>query len=359
MLIIYITNAFTITPGQIFQNIGTAIKLIPLIFIIVIFWVMIIVNLDKIDFNQDVSQNQESFNVGVNPIALIFMTIPPMLFAFDGFIVAGSLSKESKSRKSFRLAFIFSIAVFGLGDASKEGYGTIANSILNIFGDNIFGEVLSVIASLIILLSIMIGASGYSIITSRMLSDLSIHNAIADKKGKFIAKNKYGVAQNVGLVVMALSFIWLILFMILDGISVSFVQEEGILNASNFSTDLVVIIGFVQYIIIIISAVINRFTNKVKVYKNKLFLPASIFAIVLTTLVVAWFSFTTIAPYQYIMDNSRGTEIYWTKYAIHLFTTVVVFIYFSIASLFIHFNLSKLNKDDLKNKLRLADEYYY
>ena len=208
-------NSFFKKPGKYFQNIGTAIKTVPLFFVILLFLVMIFANLDKINF---------SVPAGIGPTGktnktlLVFMTMPAILFSFDGFILAGALSPEAKTKKTFKIAFvasmifiisvyiIFSVAIFGLSDPSKKDtYGTITNAIMAAMPQA--GKVIAPIVVFIVFTSILTGVSGCSIASARMLSDLSAHNAVVDKKGKLITKNKAGISTYSGLSILLISFL--------------------------------------------------------------------------------------------------------------------------------------------------------
>jgi|GEM_PF-1824337 len=212
--IVSLMNAFFKKPGKYLQNIGTAVKTIPLFFLVILLIVMVFANIEKINFSvpQNVKKNNES-----NPLILIFMTMPAILFSFDGFILGGSLSKEAKNEGTFKLSFIlsmlfiiiiyilFSIAVFGLSDKNHpKTYGTITNAIIATMPNA--GKIIAPIVVFIIFISVLTGVSGCTIACSRMVSDLSVHNSVLDKKGRFITKNKSGVSSAAGMYVFFATF---------------------------------------------------------------------------------------------------------------------------------------------------------
>jgi APA family basic amino acid/polyamine antiporter len=150
MIIIGTMNTVAAKPGRIFQNIGTLVKTLPIVFTVGFLIFVVVTNAGEINFPTDLSTvNGQAIDTTVNPFMLLMISLPPILFSIDGFLFAGSLSKEGKSKKTFPIASIigiitiillyllFTIAVFGLGNPEAGGYGTLSNVIDNQFSDSI------------------------------------------------------------------------------------------------------------------------------------------------------------------------------------------------------------------------------
>lgn len=402
IMIVGIMNSLTTKPGKYLQNVGTVIKTIPLFFVILLFVILVFGNIDSISFANpenpiDVGDSVEGTmspeyqSLAGNHFVLILMTIPAILFSFDGFLLAGALSKESKTPTTFKTAFIvsmifiiaiyllFSLAVFGLGtedteiltgivnDPDAPAYGTINNAVYSgLDGLGIHStsakEGVAITVSSIIVLSIITGASGCFIASSRMMSDLSAHNSLVDKDKLLITKNKYGVSTASGFYTMAMIAMWFIIATSMDSIVISVAPADSTkpLTITGYMTDLIVIGAFLTYGILIVAAIVNRYKkdeNQVKVNKNKAFLPAAYFAAILIFVVTVWFAFTSIAPFGFIMTGEAG-DGYWTIYVAKL----IFFILFILWTVFISvFNIIKSEQmsDDLINDKAEQVKVYY
>ncbi|NQX83120.1 MAG: APC family permease [Mycoplasmataceae bacterium] len=370
---ITLMNTLSTKPGKYLQNIGTAIKTIPLFFIIILFLFLIVSNISSIDFDKETAGIIGEENKDLNSFWLVIMTIPAILFSFDGFLFAGALSKESKSPTTFRTAFIisiifivviyvsFSIAIFGIGvtDTTHGKYGTITNAIFAGISNQVAASIIAPIVSGIIVLSIITGASGCFIAASRNLSDLSIHNAVVDKEMKYITKNKYGVSTGAGAVITLITLFWFVIAVTFDTYLVSN-NISGPLVITGYMTDLIVVGAFTLYGTLIISAIRNRFISKekrVEVKKNKMFIPAAIISSILSLGVTAYFAFVTITPFAVILGgewDSSSWTIYWAKLIFF-----VIFITFTIAVIIINIRNSE-NMDPLliEAKKKQALIYY-
>ncbi len=357
LIIVTMVNANFSKPGKYFQNIGTVVKILPLIFIILLLVVMLMINIDKIDLNQTTTSEYNT----KNPFLLICLTMPAILFSFDGFLLAGSLSKEAKNKKTFRLSAIFSVvsiifiyvlyslSIYGLGDANADNYGDINNTINNVFGaESTATKVLSPMVDFIIFIAIITSASGLSIVGARMLSDLSAHNLVKDSKANLITKNKRGISIFAGISVMCMALLWYSIFQILDNIAIFEGADQ--LSVVGYAGNLVIIVAFLIYSIILIGAMVNRFTKKVKVNKVKGFWFFSIVAVIPTILITFYFAFITIEP---IFSNQNGIVP-----LMQLILFVIFIVVLFIVVLFNEIRISKLSKKDIEFKNKKVDIYY-
>ncbi len=352
LVVVMIINAFTVKPGKYLQNIGTMVKTIPLFFVIIVFIYMIGANADQIQFaTADDLANLDANSGTQSTFTLVMATIPAVLFAFDGFLLAGALSKEAKKPSTFRWAFIlsmvfiiviyltFSVATLGLGQfgevVNADGdflyygnefgaYGTITNTIYSVF-DESKADIISPVINGIITLSILTGVSGCGIAASRSLSDLSAHNTIKDPELKYVHKNRFGVSEGAGLAMMLSTLFW---FVLVTGMDAYISHETGImLSVAGFSSDLVVIGAFFLYSLIILGALFNRMKkkdNRVPVKKNLLFIPAALVGSLLTLLITFYYAYMVFEPV--FADPSDTIAMFKLIYFV-IFMAAIVFLY--------------------------------
>ncbi len=369
-LVMLINSIFT-KPGKYFQNIGTVIKTIPLFFIVIIF-LTVIGNTGFINWpsqselivNGVVDENKAS----TSSLLLLMSTMPAILYSFDGYLMAGELSNEAKGPTYFRIAFIisvifiiiiyilFSVATLGLGslDETLNGgwnYGTINNAIYTLGHRKGWTETgiesVALTTNIIIFISMLTGASGFSIAAYRSLSDLSATQIIKDESNMYVIKNKHGIAQESGYVMTGMTFLWFTLALIMDFIIAETTGQSMVMCdfASNFIT---VGIYFLQTLIIVF-ALVNRFTNKVKTKKNWFFIPAAI----ISSIFVAMVTFVNLFGVFYPV----GGEI-TSVYIIEMVYTLLVFISLGLVYWYQTIKTKQITKEMAIEKEKLVKEYY-
>ncbi len=315
IIIFFITSLF-ITPGKIISIIGTSVKVIPLSFIILIMFIILfggsvgeVGELNHI-FDADAQiNNNASLDPSVydkSPVLRVLLILPPILFAFDGFLYAASLSTEAKTESTYKTAAIFSIifitiifiafslSTFALADSEGGGEAfTISGVIKNIFPNSSW---MVPTISIIIAFSILTATFAYATTSMWTLADSSNNNIVVDKKGSLIKRNKEGNPYKAGFLMLILSLIAIAYMRGLDGIAI-LSDDQGVLvpgsewvsayiGISDFISIFYTVINFSFYTIIILGAFINRFTKKVEVEKSKAFIPASLFAMIGMSLII-------------------------------------------------------------------------
>ena len=151
----------------------------------------------------------------------------------------------------------------------------------------------------IIVISTLTTVSGFFIASARDMSILSSEDLIADPTGKYLRRNKAGVPQNSSLIVLYMTIGWLIVAKSMDAVFIADqlygwtgeVVEFGsaafyATPATDFVADFIVVLAFAAYVLPLIGGVVNRFTNKIEVEKNKSFLPAAILGSTVTLFIV-------------------------------------------------------------------------
>lgn len=389
--ILFVMNSQTTKPGRLLQNIGTSIKTIPLFFLVILLVVLFAKGDVTLPSHQTIVDN---INKGVDPAektshwALILMTLPGILFSVDGFLLAGSLSKESKKPSSFKTAFVISIifiliiyisysfATLALGDPTQAGYGSISNAIFTVFHDNAsLAKGLAITTNAIITLSMLVGISGCIIACMRMYSDLSVHNSITDPNFNSITKNKNGVAVMSGFWVGANVIFWLIVATTFDitglALSKGTVTTTGAMKITGYMTDLIVVGMFLQYAIVIIGGIINRFTNKVETKKNAFFLPAAILAAIMTLAITSYFGYLIIWPDIHSVGDVIGhdgtTDIIATKDEVFnewvawgmVLVFTIIYVAYSFGSFFYFSKKTSTLTEEFKQEKEIASKTYY
>lgn len=356
LIIFSVINSLTTKPGRILQNVGTSIKTIPLFVAIAIFAVMLLTGDLHFKENQEIIQSGfEKNNHGIHGIWLMILTIPPILFSLDGFLIAGLLSKEAKSKTDYRWALViglsfiviiyvlFSMATFGLGNPNDEyfPFGSMPNLIMAVFKNEALANTLMVTMTVIIVISMITAASGCTIAASRIVSDMSEANILRDSKGLLVKRNSSGVSSWAGYTVLGVSMIWAIVFGISDAILyVNGPDGVSYVGATDFASNISVVFAFIIYVFVIGAALANRFSNKVEVEKNKLFWPSAIISISLVTIVSSIALIATIVmPLLSIFDSSLSKQD-----EVQSIINLLMFVFFVTMILVIYFTISYTSK---------------
>ncbi len=364
MGLIIVSNSLTVAPGKAFSNIGMFVKIVPLIFMVVLLFVML--GVGEVGFDKPTYLLSSATAAdGGNSIkfGLILATVPSTLFAFDGFLFAGGLSREGKTPGTFKTAFVtsmifvaviyalYAIAIFGIGtvtdsstgeilaaDGTGTGeflgttasYGTLTNALFSAFGDGTAAKVLAPMMTFMIFISIMTAASGSFIGGQRMLTDISAAGLIADENGEYLKTNRFDIQPVAGLTVTAATFLFLIIGQSFDIILVAVDgANQGVNGITGYATDLNVVFSFSLYTSLILGALINRFTGKVESKKNIAFMPAAFIALALMIVVTIWFTVTLILPIgaaDYTSSDwlSWGAKIAYSGIYVILMVIVVI-----------------------------------
>ncbi len=349
LMTIMAINALMIKPGKYFQNLGTAVKTIPLIFIIVIFIMMIgsgdlhFATNDELFNGTDSSGIKWDNGFTDNPLdgasnakfLALMATMPAVLFSFDGFLLAGNLSREAKKPTTFRAAFIFSIifiiviyllysmAILGMGDYTTDEhgtYGSISNAIYSVYDDDV-AAIIDPTVTTIITISILTGVSGCSITSYRAMADLSTQNIIRDENGEILEKNKSGINANGAFIMIGMSMVWFFIGSMFDTYLTT-TGDGGPLSVVGFSLDMIIVWAYFIYTIVIVFAMLNRFTKKTLVHKRLLFWPAALITTICTFVITVEFAMMVLLP----GDTGMSDPVWKAK----MIYTVIFFIVFAL-----------------------------
>ncbi len=301
MFFAQIVNGLTSKPGKIFQTTGTFIKLIPLFALILIAFIAITASLSGIETNAVFDPTDDINNIdgkGINDengaghyIALIFAVLPGILFSFDGFLYADSLSLEAKKETTYKKALIFSIIfiviiyiLFSLSTMTLAGLdaeGEYAFDTKSIF-ETVFpihGKTIGTVVVILIMISVLVAVNGLATVSSRNLADASHQNLIKDENGVLLRRNHSEAPYNAAFKI----FIFMIMFAFIlragDAIMINWsangeklkyadLESGKDLQLTGIATSLSAVFMFFMYGLILMGGVVNRFTKKVTVQKS-------------------------------------------------------------------------------------------
>ena len=289
---------------------------------------------------------------------LIAVTMIPLSKSILLTRMASSLSPINRgciavSEGSKLKPFLFSISTFALGDINADGYGSIQNVIYSQFEKS--SKWLAPLLSIIITISITTAVSGTIIGTSKLMTDLSASNSIKDTNGRFLKRNNYSATPNSTLAIMILSLFW---FMTLNLLNTIFLvtmdaselkATSNVIPISDFASDLLTVGAFGSYSIVIFGGILNRFTNKVEVKKQKGFLFFAIVTVTTMMIVTIYFAYSIFIPTQGIN----------TTYILKIVFTFIFIISFVISVMLNIKRSETLTEDELEEKEKIKEEYFY
>ncbi|BDV03506.1 MAG: putrescine/ornithine APC transporter [Candidatus Hepatoplasma scabrum] len=308
ILFAFSITIFTTKSGEVIQSFGTITKVLPLFFLLVLLFVSLGLNgnYDNTLINDGAFDPNSDVNTGLsqNGFYHLLLILPAILFAFDGFLFAASLSTEAKSPKTYKRALIiavffitaiyllFSISSFLLGDGngSESNYAIngIIVSIFTKFGLETLGNDLQIIITVVLMISITTAVFGYSLSSMWTLSDSSNLDEIVDKDGLMIRRSYKGIPTMAGTKMLIYSLIALLVMRLLDGIFILVVANNpSTIGMTDYMSNLFTLTNFVMYSFIIIGAISNRFINKVETEKQKGFMICAFFAVIMILLSVS------------------------------------------------------------------------
>ncbi len=364
LIIIFTINALTSKPGKVIQTTGTFIKLIPLLFIVFL-GIVVLPSGEQGSGIDGVFDPESNINSGLKStnlenLEILFLALPSVLFAFDGFIYSATLQNEAKSKNTFKISLVFgillivilylihSLMIFAIGDPNMEGGFTITEILISVFPNNTW---IAPVITILIVISILTTISGFSIMSSRAVVSLSLNNQFVDKKGKLISRNKSGVPSKSCWLLLFITVIWFMVLRVADGILLMDTISNGEESYQTYaltawSTDLVIIFSFFTYAFLILGAVVNRFTKKLEVEKNILFFPASFLSIAIITIITGYFAYDL-----FNFDSLSLFSIF------KIILTISVFVVIGIVWFVSSQKFKKLNASDFTLKKDMINAY--
>ncbi len=397
----FTVNGFYTKPGKYLSNIGTTVKVIPLAFVFFLFVALLMIDMDSLnpifnsDFNGALRDTSNIDNQGVSGLLVFAATMPAIIFVFDGFLTSGSLSKEAKTKTTYRSAVLigiilitvvyltYSLGVFSIGDPFQDelgnaiswseyqtltntdniemngNYGEINNAILSVWEN---AGWLADIVTLTVAISIITSVSGITMSCMRGLADLSANNLIADPEGKAITRNSGNSLPGAMKMVAMLSAGYFVLDTGLDIIAIpvdSWMTSDNfhLTAASDFFSNLTSVGSFIIMGTLLGAGIFNRYTNKVESDRFKVFIPAAVIAILTLSIIVIIYS---IQLFWFETGAEYGTVEYWNyvrSYVVEITVAVLWLIATPIWFFVLKYRQDKVTEEELTNKQTIIDIY--
>ncbi len=278
-------NALTFKPGNVMQMVAIILTLIPLI-------IIIIIGLCTKSAANIPQAHKYLHNKGVSGIII---SLPSVLFAFDGFYYVTNIKGDLKNpRKNLTLSLLFgllfvsllyiliSIAIFSvnLGDNAGDAIQFSHHSFNSVFGKFV---------SVCIVMGSLGGLNGYILSGSRMVRHGARYNLLPLKK-HLIKSNKIDVPHGSTFAVIGIA----ILFTIFSFLFGSFTKigsdnpDGGVFAFINDLSNWQTLLIFIFIGIIIGGAIVNRFTKKIEVQKRRYFLPTAFITVISLAVILIW-----------------------------------------------------------------------
>ena len=124
---------------------------------------------------------------------------------------------------------------------------------------------------------------------------------------------------------------------------------NDVIPISDFASDIITVGAFGSYTIVIFGGVLNRFTNKVEVKKQKGFLVYSIFTMIVMAIVTIYFAYKIFIP-------TNGID---SMYILKLVFTFIFIISFIVAVVINIKKCETLTKEEIEYKEKMKEEYFF
>ncbi|NQX83167.1 MAG: amino acid permease [Mycoplasmataceae bacterium] len=374
IIIIFLINSFFVKPGKAFTMFGSIVKLFPL-FIVILAGLIALLGFvwpanNIFDPNDGINSGLIENGTGTN-ISHLLMILPGVLFAFDGFLYANSMSNETKTPSTFKRAVIISVVFITLtyilfsvmsmtlapGDMDANGnveYQFGISSILSAMFPSM--EWVGDLLMMAIFISIISATFGYAVTSMWSLADYSDTNNLIDKNGRLLRRNKSGNPSGAGIRMLFFSIIAILLMRGFDLITLySYVRwGEGLGVGANeaisstlmtdFTSDIFTVFNFAFYSIIMIGGLNNRFTKKNEIEKIKGFSLFTSFASIIMIGVVGFMIFDIVSSiFNSWFGASDTNGIILSISKLILFITFVAT--FIISSVILDIKINKTSDD--------------
>lgn len=298
MAIFSMANAFTRKPGKIIQIIGLAIKLIPLL-------IGLVLGLTQLGSDNTFSDPKlQSWSAGA-----FFMAIAPIMFSLDGFVYATNLQKEVKYKKQLPKALfasMFFVIVFYVLISISIFAGSTDGNLFTVFDNTLPGWMIKIVYVLIVM-SAIVSLNGMTLAATNYIS--------AGVEDGFFFFNKKVSIKTSGIIQYIISAT-VYLICLLVGYAVY--NDNPIYIIDGFST-VITVFNFLFYGIVIVLAMINRKTNKVKTDRVRFFWPC---AIISASLIFAFISVIIVGYFAALAVDPRGV-VRWFIIGFALFMVLI------------------------------------
>ncbi len=279
---------------------GTFVKLLPLLMIIVMMALVGFgLNFGEVEKYNSIFDPNAAINSGLgeNSVMNFFLILPPIMFTFDGFLLANSLSGEAKSKSTMKRASIIAMMIvilvyllFSISTLllSPNGDYEITSITHSLFPS---APIVADLVLVAIIISIMSSALATAFTNLYMTSTSSLTNQLVDRDGEFLKRSKTTMPYNAIKMFFVIAISWLFVLRLFDLFGILLLDGAEALfyyGMTNYITNMSTTINFVIYGILIAGAMNNRRTKRFESDRGKSFYPASIFAISLITIITVF-----------------------------------------------------------------------
>lgn len=253
---LFIINILSAKLGGYLQNAATIIKLIPLILIGI--FGLIFGNPSGILFNDVAVKPSESHS--------LLAALSPILFSFDGWIIATSLSHEIKNAKrNLPIALIISpliilsiYLIYFLGITkllSPQFIIDQGDAHVYLAVNQLFGAWGGKIIIIFIIISVLGTSNGVIMGIMRLPYSLAIRNMFPNSKHVAKVDKNYGISIPSALISLCISLVWMLLHYI--------TQKYNVLPNSDVS-EIPIAMFYVFYIILYVKVIRSSYRDKSK-----------------------------------------------------------------------------------------------
>lgn len=309
IILILFINTFYKNIGKWIQIITVILKLLPLFLIGIVG--LFFFNSNNINIFSTFGlgdPNKWKLAKNRNYLELILITMPNILFSFEGFLSIIYLQKNIKnSKRNIPITLIIGLIIVtfiyllvSISTLNLDISGNISLAVKKIFKNNNLNKIIKPIIYIFILISAFGTLNGYSLILLN-LTNLAI-------KDEFIFNKQilYKIFKNVNInyltfiISLIISLIWNLVIIIPS----LFVSQE--VNFYDFISNSGGIMAFILYSLIIFFGIINRFTKKIKTKKNNYFIYTALLSIISIFLIL---SYNIYLYFELIISLKKNKEI--------------------------------------------------
>ncbi len=370
----FLINIIWVKPGKAFASTISIVKLIPLLTvilgaIILFFGIWTDVSIGEIDsLNPVFDPNNEDFNSGLEgfgkSLETILLIMPGVMFAFDGFLYANSMSTETKKPNTYKNAAIISIAIittvyllfslstFLIAPLGPEGYDYTISGIINAMFPSL--QFIADMLIFMIFLSITSATFGYAISSQWSFADASDQNLVKDEQGLLIRRNTVGNPYKAGWIMLIFAIISTSLFRFGDFVAIASIGDafemKNSTEVTDFISDFYSLLNFGLYSAMIFGVLLNRFTNKNEVEKVKGFFVFASIALVVVGLTTIVFGYDIIVN-GIILNLLKGINNTDSIIAlIQVLTLITLITIYSVVVVMMLIRVSQLTPEQQKLK---------
>ncbi|AGR42536.1 amino acid permease [Spiroplasma diminutum] len=300
LFLFQILNTYTSKPGKILQTSLSFLKFVPLL-------TVLIAGITFFSLGKESSFTPE--NVGGFKFNNIFITMVPIMFAFDGFLDSAAIQKDCEHKEVVAPAMmtgIVAVSIFYIVISIAIFMGATDGNILNIF-ENVDPRA-HFAFNLIITITLLTMVNAYSVIYPLVIRASIEEKFIYSKNnGQELSKIK---ASWIALIIVFIFFIGFVTSSLL------ITNKDSYLETAYLSSDATIIIVYLLNLPLLIQMLINRKTKKVEVRKVKGAYFAGIFSSSMLIFIMAYIYYLNII--ESLIIGELVSPILWFIFVIIL-----------------------------------------